>query len=370
MNSLKSEVNFLFIKIIKMQFIKIKTLLFFSFFAFTFTSFAQIGPPRLTNFDDLDSVNNILKNDDSISLDEVADVVDSLKIEESEIPSKDIYHNWNNKDIRTGNTSSKFIKDTVLVLVADSHQFVFPYKGKICSTFGPRGRRNHAGLDIKLSKGDPVVAAFDGVVRMAKNYSGYGKLVVIRHYNGLETVYGHLSKISVKINQKVKAGDLVGLGGRTGRATTEHLHFETRYLGVAFHPLHVLNFDNYQLAYDTLYVNRHTFKMTKVPVRKKPNSPDFDDDIKPIDSIPPTPQFAIDSSLTDSLKTPLTFDNKIVPKQNEKKTIKNSNFHIIHQGDTLYKISRKYDIPVAKICEINKIKPTDVLSIGQKIHLN
>lgn len=350
-----------------MQYTKIKTLLFFSLFAFTITSFAQIGPPRLTNFDDLDSVNNILKNDDSISPDEVADVVDSLKIEESEIPSKDIYHNWNNKDIRTGNTSSKFIKDTVLVLVADSHQFVFPYKGKICSTFGPRGRRNHAGLDIKLSKGDPVVAAFDGVVRMAKNYSGYGKLVVIRHYNGLETVYGHLSKISVKINQKVKAGDLVGLGGRTGRATTEHLHFETRYLGVAFHPLHVLNFDNYQLAYDTLYVNRHTFKMTKVPVRKKPNSPDFDDDFKPIDTIP---QIAMDTAKVDSINTTVITENKNVTKQKEKTTVNKSNYHVIQPGDTLYAISRKYHVPVAKICDINKMKPTDVLSVGKKIRLN
>lgn len=353
-----------------MHFIKIKTILFLSFLSLSALSFAQIGPPRTTNFDDLDSLNELVSYQDSISPDEVADVIDSLSIEASDIPASNLYNSWNNKDIRTGKTNSKYYNDTSLVLISDSNLFVFPFKGKLISTFGPRGRRNHAGVDIKLNRGDPVVVAFDGVVRMAKNYSGYGKLVVIRHYNGLETVYGHLSKISVKINQKVKAGDLVGLGGRTGRATTEHLHFETRYIGTAFHPLHVLNFDNYGLAYDTLYINRHTFNMAKLPVRKKPNSPDFDDDIKPIDSIPPTPQFAIDSSLTDSLKTPLTFDNKIVPKQNEKKTIKNSNFHIIHQGDTLYKISRKYDIPVAKICEINKIKPTDVLSIGQKIHLN
>ncbi len=353
-----------------MNFNFLKTILFIVLVSINFISWGQVSSPKTTNFDDLDSTNHLITKPESITTDEVADVIDSLSIDPSEIPSSNLYQNWNNNNVRTGIVNPKYFKDTLLVLISDTHQFVFPYKGKICSTFGPRGRRNHAGVDIKLNKGEPVVAAFDGVVRMAKNYSGYGKLVVIRHYNGLETVYGHLSKISVKINQKVKAGDLIGLGGRTGRATTEHLHFETRYLGATFHPQHILNFETFGLAYDTLYINRHTFKMAKVPVRKKLNSIDFDDDLKIIDSLN-TKQLALDSTLSDTInnKQQIVVNKPINNINKANIQVNKSNCHVIQHGDTLYAISRKYHVPVEKICDINKIKPTDVLSIGQKINL-
>ena len=181
------------------------------------------------------------------------------------LPNK-LYNTWNNKDIKV-NSDKSFNKNTTYVLplinTETDHNFVFPYKGKVISPFGYRGRRVHAGTDIKLNLNDEVYCAFDGEVRMAKRYSGYGNLVVIRHKNGLETCYGHLNSIKVKVNQEVKAGDLIGLGGRTGRASTTHLHFETRFLGDAFNSSKLLDYDNFSLKSDTLVIDKNTFIKSK-----------------------------------------------------------------------------------------------------------
>ena len=114
----------------------------------------------------------------------------------------------------------------------------------ITSNFGyrPRFKRNHYGVDIKANIGDTIYSAFSGKIRVVKEASGYGKVIVIRHYNGLETVYGHLSKQIVKVNEHVKAGQPIGLAGNTGRSTGPHLHFETRICGVAINPNHLFSF--------------------------------------------------------------------------------------------------------------------------------
>ena len=97
-------------------------------------------------------------------------------------------------------------------------------------------RRGHSGTDIKTKANDTIRCAFDGIVRMAKTYAAYGNVVVVRHDNGLESIYSHNSRNLVKSGDIVKAGDAVGLTGRTGRATTEHVHFETRINGQHFNP--------------------------------------------------------------------------------------------------------------------------------------
>lgn len=113
--------------------------------------------------------------------------------------------------------------------------YAFPLPGaKVISPYG--GRRHHSGADIKTCAKDTIRCPFDGVVRMSKPYSGYGKVVVVRHSGGLETIYSHNHVNFVKSGDTVKVGDAIGLTGRTGRATTEHLHFETRYNGQAFNP--------------------------------------------------------------------------------------------------------------------------------------
>ncbi len=124
--------------------------------------------------------------------------------------------------------------------------------GIVISKYGKRGKNMHTGIDLKQGQQDSIFAVFDGMIRMAKNYSGYGNVIVIRHPNGLETVYAHLSNIVVKPFQMVKAGDWIGLSGRTGRATTEHLHFEIRFLYEPFDPNLLIDFENQCLRHDQI----------------------------------------------------------------------------------------------------------------------
>lgn len=142
-------------------------------------------------------------------------------------------------DVRVA-TPGLFAKGNHIYLHLDSlkdHEYAFPLPGgKVISAYGTRGRGGHSGTDIKTCAKDTIRAAFDGVVRMSKPYYAYGNIVVIRHANGLETLYSHNFKNLVKTGDVVKAGQAIGLTGRTGRATTEHVHFETRINGQHFNP--------------------------------------------------------------------------------------------------------------------------------------
>ena len=140
-------------------------------------------------------------------------------------------------DVRV-TTPGLFAKSNHIYLHLDSlkdHEYAFPLPGgKVISAYGTRG--GHSGTDIKTCAKDTIRAAFDGVVRMSKPYYAYGNIVVIRHASGLETLYSHNFKNLVKAGDVVKAGQAIGLTGRTGRATTEHVHFETRINGQHFNP--------------------------------------------------------------------------------------------------------------------------------------
>lgn len=142
-------------------------------------------------------------------------------------------------DIRVA-TPGLFAKGNKIELHLDSlaeHQYAFPLPGaKVISDYGGRNRRRHSGVDIKTCAKDTIRCVFDGVVRLAKPYGGYGNVVVVRHTSGLETVYSHNFSNFVKSGDVVKVGQPIGLTGRTGRATTEHLHFETRINGQHFNP--------------------------------------------------------------------------------------------------------------------------------------
>lgn len=235
----------------------------------------------------------------------------------------------------------------------NSTGFVMPAEGTFLSPFGSRGRRVHSGVDIKLEAGDPVGAAFDGVVRMARRYSGYGNCVVVRHYNGLETLYGHLSKIKVKVNQQVKAGDIIGLGGHTGRASCNHLHFETRFQGKAFNPKQLINFDNYSLISDTFAITKTTYGLSRdylptassseLVAEKENDNPD----LKAESSKPTTSSKSLKAS----------------------KSSKAKKYHTIKNGDTLSAVSRKYGTTVKQLCSINGIKPSKKLQLGTKIRV-
>ena len=156
-------------------------------------------------------------------------------------------------------------------LLRKGEQFVFPVKGVKSSPYGWRWERPHRGVDIALKTGEPIHCVFDGVVRVAKPMGGYGNLVVVRHYNGLETVYAHLSKINVKPHQQLKAGDVLGLGGSTGHSTGPHLHFEVRFQYETFDPEWILDFSNFSLRTQRLHLDKSYFGIKKPRGKKGEN---------------------------------------------------------------------------------------------------
>jgi murein DD-endopeptidase MepM/ murein hydrolase activator NlpD len=159
-----------------------------------------------------------------------------------------------------GRTTLDLMPDEInLLLARDSADFCFPVCNPKTSNYGWRWQRGHHGVDIGLNTGDPVHSAFAGVVRVASRMGGYGNCVVIRHPNGLETLYGHLSKINVQPNQPVAAGEVIGLGGSTGNSTGPHLHFECRFLYQTFDPEWILDFSNYSLRTRHLHLDKSYF---------------------------------------------------------------------------------------------------------------
>ena len=248
-----------------------------------------------------------LKTVDSLALQK------QIRAEQSEYPALSLYPNWNNQYVHAyGNA---IIPDTYTI---DLTGFHMPTPStKITSPFGPRWRGMHNGLDLKVNIGDTIVAAFDGKVRIVKyERRGYGKYVVIRHDNGLETVYGHLSKQLVEENQLVKAGEVIGLGGNTGRSTGSHLHFETRFLGIAINPIYMFDFPKQDIVADT-----YTFRRTQGSKRAGSH----------------------DTQVADG-------------------TIR---YHKVKSGDTLSRIAKLRGVSVSTLCKLNRIKPTTTLRIGQ-----
>ena len=248
-----------------------------------------------------------LKSVDSLALQK------QIRAEQSEYPALSLYPNWNNQYVHAyGNA---IIPDTYTI---DLTGFHMPTPStKITSPFGPRWRRMHNGLDLKVNIGDTIVAAFDGKVRIVKyERRGYGKYVVIRHDNGLETVYGHLSKQLVEENQLVKAGEVIGLGGNTGRSTGSHLHFETRFLGIAINPIYMFDFPKQDIVADT-----YTFRKAKGVNRAGSH----------------------DTQVADGA----------------------IRYHKVKSGDTLSRIAKLRGVSVSTLCKLNRIKPTTTLRIGQ-----
>ena len=217
------------------------------------------------------------------------------------------------------------IPDEIDLLLADSlNNYRAPILGKIYSGYKVRHGSQHTGVDIPLSTGDTIVAAFDGIVRYVgttKQTGGYGNLVVIRHSNGLETYYGHLSKVLCEPNDPVKAGDVIGLGGSTGRSTGPHLHFETRYKGQTFDPDRVIDFQTGALRDSILTLHKHYFSIYS------------------------------HYGQTDT----------------ESKAASDRIVYSVRSGDTLSGIAKKYGTTVSAICKLNNISSKKTLRIGEKL---
>ena len=174
--------------------------------------------------------------------------------ENLESPASELYEDWNN----TYAHKATEVPDSFRI---NLKHFCMPTQSRVVtSNFGPRWGRQHKGLDIKVYIGDTIRAAFSGKVRIVSyEAAGYGKYIVIRHPNGLETIYGHLSKQLVDENQEVRDGDVIGLGGNTGMSTGSHLHFETRLCGVALNPALMFDFRNQDVTGDFYTYNKRTY---------------------------------------------------------------------------------------------------------------
>jgi len=176
--------------------------------------------------------------------------------------------NWSNEAVFVNQNRSiaQLPPKIEIPLVDSANKFQLTWYGKLNSKYGERWGNMHKGLDLYLRSGDTVVSAFNGVVRYAKfNSGGFGNCVVVRHTNGLETIYGHLSKIDVTANQYVQAGELLGLGGTTGHSTGPHLHFETRYMDFAIDPEQYYNTQTGNLLSNTLVLDRAQLNKNRYP---------------------------------------------------------------------------------------------------------
>ena len=241
----------------------------------------------------------------------------------------------------------------------DLRHFCMPCDSRlVTSHYGYRKsfRRNHYGTDIKLYVGDTVRAAFSGKVRVVANEGyrkGYGLYIVIRHDNGLETVYGHLSKQLVIPNQNVKAGQVIALGGNTGKSTGAHLHFETRLLGQCIDPEKLFDFTAHDALGD-FYVYRSNGRSG------------LEGSINHAEA----PQQMLASAATTNVVADQNTATTTVKEAPAKKTAKEASrgkIHSVKQGDTLYAIAKKYHTTVEKLCKLNRIKENSTLRLGQII---
>ena len=272
-------------------------------------------------------------------------------------PASDIYTDWT-EDFRrcSGSVPSNY--------QIDLRGFCMPTTSrKVTSNYGRRWRKQHEGIDVKVYTGDTIRAAFDGKVRICKyNRGGYGYYIVIRHPNGLETLYGHLSKQIVKKDQIVRAGEPIGLGGNTGKSSGSHLHFETRLLGKPINPALMFDFEHQDITGDYYVVrNGKVIKEQELAAAtRSANHIKVEDEQKHNSSVAATSDkvpAAPTSTESDSQEQPI-----IAPQTKEK-----SISHSVKKGDTLSAIARKYGTTINKLCELNGIKTNTTLRPGQTL---
>lgn len=256
-----------------------------------------------------------------------------IQQEQFDSPAGDLYEEWENKYAHRATE----LPDSFRI---DLRDFCMPTTNRVLtSNFGARWGRQHKGLDVKVYIGDTIRAAFSGKVRMVKyNPGGYGKYVVIRHNNGLETTYGHLSAQLVEENQEVRAGEPIGLGGNTGRSTGSHLHFETRLCGVAINPALMFDFREQDVVGDSYMFNRDTYKAESAEanrLRGKVGNGGYNRE--DVIGTKPMPQDTNDEVL----------------------------YHKVSNGETLQSIAKKRGVTVDTICRLNHIGKNMRLRPGQ-----
>ena len=272
-------------------------------------SYNPIKKVKIHNNSDLRKLVDSLGNNDTLSFDKEEIAKRILEIDPI------FKEHWSTVSVFPSLTPLNSNDSAYISLIQGGESFYYNYWQRFYYGYGPRWGRMHRGLDLGLNTGDSVRATFNGVVRYAKfNTGGYGNCVVIRHFNGIETLYAHLDKILVKPEQLVYASDIIGLGGTTGRSDGPHLHFETRFKGKSFDPLKIFNKDSLSL------------QSTHITIKKK--------------------------DITDPHISSKT-----------------KKYHTVKSGETLSHIAQKNRTTVSKLQKLNGIKNPNMLKIGQKIRV-
>lgn len=259
-----------------------------------------------------------------------------LKVESMENPSGDLYQSWANEFVNYNQSLPAEYR-------IDLRDFHMPCESRVVNShYGYRRQfgRNHYGTDIKVYVGDTIRAAFSGKVRVVQDQGrrkGYGKYIIIRHANGLETTYGHLSKQLVRENQVVKAGDVIGLGGNTGFSTGPHLHFETRLLGEKINPEKLFSFEAGDVRGD-YYVWRRNGRSQLMAAHDVSN------------------MAAVEEKAEESRE----FQQQKMAERSSRARV-----YKVRSGDTLSKIAKKYGLTVDRLCRLNNISKSKALKPGQ-----
>lgn len=255
-----------------------------------------------------------------------------------QIPSYHIYNKlWDTIHIRSAQLEIPFYQNSLKIRLVENNNnpFAFPCTGTLLLDYGLINKVFHAGVDFSVVNGAPIVSCFDGVVRLAKYYGDYGKVIVIRHYNGLETVFAHLSDVLVIPGQIIKAGDLIGTCGKSGNTPEPILHFEIRLFNELINPNKVIDF-----------INR-----------------------RPVDNlieIRPEDCLFVSVIAQDSIcQNPVVLDQPIPERQ-----IDPAVYHVVKNGDTLFKIARIYNTTPEAIIKLNKLKGDGSnLQLDQKLRV-
>jgi murein DD-endopeptidase MepM/ murein hydrolase activator NlpD len=321
---------------------------------------------------------NELVNEDTSSLDEsklmIVEVEEMASFEGSDnlVQVASYFSIWDTRNIDPYHIDPKsFDQDLPLKIynVAEGRNWSkLLDECKLTSHFGFRGRRWHKGTDLDLETGDNVYSAFDGIIRIAGTHSGWGRTVLIRHYNGLETLYGHLSYINFEPNTIVRAGDIIGLGGNTGRSSGSHLHFETRYEGNPFDSEYIYDFSNreFKIKSDELVLTPAIYDYTRGR-HTKPKS--ILEDGSNAKSENADLSFGVDE--LKSMEEDLSGEEDEEEDEEETPTkIVKIKWYTVKPGDNLTAIARNFKISVAELARLNKINPKKNLFVGLRLRIN
>ena len=233
------------------------------------------------------------------------------------VPDTMPFYDWITNDIHFRKFDFSNVQDTLSLILNDSNDhYTHPCEGEVTSEFGKRRWRYHYGTDIDLNTGDTVRVAFNGRVRISTYSKTYGNVIVVRHNNGLETIYGHLSKRFVDIDSTIASGTVIGLGGNTGRSYGSHLHFEVRYFDEALDPRDIIAFENFSAHSDTITISQCNFVYRE-----------------------------------------------------ELKELNKMKYYRVRSGNTLGHIAVKYGTTVSKICRLNGISRNKILQIGERLRV-